>query len=48
MKQIITAKLKLITTPEQSVALRQTQLACSVERQVAATRHRAVDQAQKE
>ena len=88
MQQIITAKLKLITTPEQMQALRVTQLAyrdalnavsryafeqgktstvtrlhkgmyadlraryhlpsqlaCSVERQVAATRHRAVDEA---
>ena len=88
MNQIITAKLKLVATPEQVQALRTTQLAyrdglnavsqyafahgktssnialhramydelraryhlpsqlaCSVERQVAATRHRTVDQA---
>src|SRR6266571_3737985 len=37
MKQIITAKLKLLPTPEQFQALRQTHLAYSVERQVAAT-----------
>ena len=91
MKQIITAKLKLTTTPEQFQALRTTQLAyrdalyavshytfqhgktsrnttlhkgmyaelrtryhlpsqlaCSVERQVTATRHRTVDQALEE
>jgi putative transposase len=89
MQQIITAKLKLLPTPEQRAALRQTQLdyrdalhavslyafsqgktssvtklhkgmyaqlrtryrlpsqlACSVERQVAATRHRALGQTQ--
>ena len=88
---IITAKLKLLTTPDQFQALRAaqlayrdalgavshyafeqgktsstltlhkgmyadlrthyhlpSQLACSVERQVAATRHRAVDEAQEE
>jgi hypothetical protein len=91
MQQIITARLKLITTPDQFQALRETQLAyrdalnavssyafeqgktsnvtrlhkgmyaelrthynlpsqlsCSVERQVAATRHRALDEAQEE
>src|SRR5215472_12471019 len=37
MQQIITAKLKLLTTTDQFQALRETQLACSVERQVAAT-----------
>ena len=91
MQQIITAKLKLLTTTDQFAVLRTTQLAyrdalnavshyafehgktsstltlhkgvyaelrtryhlasqlaCSVERQVAATRHRAVDQTQEE
>src|SRR5215472_6587398 len=91
MQQIITAKLKLISAPDQFQALRQaqlayrdalnavsrsafeqdktsnvtrlhkgmyaelrtryhlpSQLACSVERQVAATRHRTVDQAVEE
>lgn len=91
MQQIITAKLKLTTTPEQFQALRRmqlayrdalnavsqyafahgktssvtklhkgmyaelrvryqlpSQLACSVERQVSATRHRTLDETQKE
>src|SRR5712691_10092370 len=37
MKQALTAKLKLVTTPEQFKQLRATQLACSVPRQVGAT-----------